>query len=168
MQSVNTVALNSGVISISAIRACGAAAVNDGHKKRKFSTTKNIFIFFCLKFFFLQIFCLNASTNCKFAAIYSKCCKKRVFGRKSHFLARHFSGRFYQKSDLSGGCRRPPSAAVGRRRPPSTAVDRRRSPSTGAGQPKNRCYSTCAQCKYRTKYGTGLVKTCGCNFVLLL
>ena len=36
----------SGVISISAIRACGAAAFDDGRKKLKFS--KN--------FFFLQIF----------------------------------------------------------------------------------------------------------------
>ena len=68
-------------------------------KKEHFQQQKKHFFIFLPQIFFLQIFCLNASNNCKSAAINSKCCKTRVFGRKSHF----------QKSDLGagGGRRRP-------------------------------------------------------------
>ena len=45
--------LRSGVISISAIRACGAAAFDDGRKKLKFS-----------KAFFFPIFFLQIFVNC--------------------------------------------------------------------------------------------------------
>ena len=80
----------SGVISISAIRACGAAAFDDGRKKLKFS--KN---FFFPKSFFFK-FLSNASNSCKFAAINSKCCKKKVSGRKSHFLAKNVRDNFFK------------------------------------------------------------------------
>ena len=73
----------SGVISIFAIRACGAAVFDDGRKKLKFSKK----IFFSNLFFFK--FLSNASNSCKFAAIISKCCKKTVSGRKIHFLAKN-------------------------------------------------------------------------------
>ena len=106
-------------ISISAIRACGAAAVDDGCKNE--SVQKQVFKIIFFKLFFLQIVCLNALNNCKFAAIDSTFCKKTVVGRKIHCLANNFSGLFFQKSDLS--------ACGGRA-------------TVGAKQPKNRCYAT--------------------------
>ena len=118
---------DSGVISISAIRACGAAAFDNGRKnennqKKKNFKKKNFNLFF--QIYFLQICCQMLLITANLRPSTQHFVKKTVFRRISHFLAKKCLGQFFQKSDLSAG--------GGRRRPPSA----------GAIQPQNRCYAT--------------------------
>ena len=86
---------NSGVISISAIRACRAAAFDDGRKKLKFS--KNFFFFF------------KVLSNAQIAAnlrLSTQNVVKNGFWTKKSFFGEKCSGQFFQKSDLSAD-RRP-------------------------------------------------------------
>ena len=89
----------SGVISISAIRACGAAAFDYGRKKLKFS--KNFFF----QFFFFKF--LSTASNLQMAAnwrVLTQNVVKRFLDEKVIFWRKMLVSNF-QKSDLSGGRR---------------------------------------------------------------